>query len=382
MSSNKGALILARLARVLAIVVMTGVTAAVTAAGCASRGSRVEITVPPLLTWLGEHTRAAGTSYPQLSGGGRFGSLSGLVHDAASNQWVAVIDDREDTRVAWIDIRFGGGGLDVAPVRVQTLRPGPNVAARVVTQADLEAITALPDGTFVLAEEGHIRDGEVWQPALLRMTREGVVTDVIGFPPALRITGDEVTGLRDNQGVESLTRTPSGSLIAGIEQPLWQDGTVTFDRGAPVWLVEFVPAGSSFKPGRQWTYMLSPTPRADGFDATCDDGENGLVELLALSDTRLIALERACLRDTARQRVANPVRLFFVELIGATARKELLLDLNEIAHRLPPEMSRLDNFEGLAFGPIVNGARSLLVMSDDNYRPTQRTSFLLLGMHY
>jgi hypothetical protein len=227
-----------------------------------------------------------------------------------------------------------------------------------------------------------VRDGEVWQPALLQMRGDGVVTGVIDFPPAFHITGDETTGLRDNQGFESLTRTPGGRLIAGLEQPLWQDGAVTFERAGPGRLVEFVPDGTTFRPGRQWIYMLSPTPRIEGFDEICGDGENGLVDLLALSDTRLVALERACLIDRATGRTANPIRLYFVELAGGLAHKTLLLDFETIVGRLPPGLSRLDNFEALAFGPIVDANRTLLVGSDDNFRDTQKTAFLLFGMRY
>ena len=90
---------------------------------------------------------------------------------------------------------------------------------------------ALPDGTFLMGEEGHVRDGEVWQPAILQVTRDGVVTSVIEFPKEFQITADGTTGLRDNQGFESLAVTPRGRMIAGLEQPLIQDGTVTFDRG-------------------------------------------------------------------------------------------------------------------------------------------------------
>ena len=42
------------------------------------------------------------------------------------------------------------------PVRMQELRAGPGVEGRRVTAADLEAIVALPNGTFVVTEEGHV----------------------------------------------------------------------------------------------------------------------------------------------------------------------------------------------------------------------------------
>ncbi len=47
---------------------------------------------------------------------------------------------------------------------MMALRPGPGVADRVARESDLEAIAALPDGTFLMGEEGHVRDGEWWQP--------------------------------------------------------------------------------------------------------------------------------------------------------------------------------------------------------------------------
>ena len=56
------------------------------------------------------------------------------------------------------------------------------------------------------------------------------------------------------------------------------------------------PAGDTWTPGREWAYDLDPTPRQAGYGGPCTDGENGLSELYALDDHRLIALERACLR--------------------------------------------------------------------------------------
>jgi hypothetical protein len=279
----------------------------------------------------------------------------------------------------WVNVSYGPKGLEVLPDRIQLLRPGPGVPAAAL-EADLEAIVALPNGTFVAAEEGHVRGGNVWQPALLQIARDGLVTGVIAFPKAYQITGNGKSGLRDNQGFEALAVTPRGRLIAGLEQPLFEDGIVTFDRGAAGRLIEFEPSGATFKPGRQWRYMISPTPQIDQFEDICTDGENGLVELLALSDTRLLSMERSCVTTRDKQFTANTVQLFSVELIGGDAIKKLLLDFKDLQPRLSSALSRLENFEALSFGPIVNGTPTLLIASDDNFRETQKTSFLLLGM--
>ena len=203
---------------------------------------------------------------------------------------------------------------------------------------------------------------------------------MIAFPKEFQITGDGKTGLRDNQGFEGLAITPGGRLIAGLEQPLFEDGAVTFDRGAAGRLIEFEPSGSTFKPGRQWRYMISPTPRVEQFDDLCSDGENGLVELLALSETRLISMERSCVTTRDKQFTANSVQLFAVELVGGDALKRLLLNFDSLQPRMSSALSRLENFEAMTFGPIVNGTPTLLIASDDNFRETQKTAFLLLGM--
>jgi len=353
----------------------------VAAAGCGPKPPPAFFTNPlPLLTWLGEYTRPAGTSYPQLTHSAKYGSLSGLAPDQKRKQWIGVIDDRERSRVAWLTINYAATKLEVVPVGMQELSAAPGIDSRRVTEADLESIVALPDGTFVVAEEGHVRGGGVWQPALLQMTSDGVVTHVIEFPKEFQITGDGKTGLRDNQGIEGVAVTPSGRLIAGLEQPLLQDGTVTFDRPGPGRLIEFERSGSTFRAGRQWRYMISPTPFVENFEVLCTDGENGLVELLALTETTLFALERSCLTTKDKQFTANTVQLFSVELVAGDARKRLLLDFDTITPRLSSALSRLENFEAMTFGPIVNGLATLLVASDDNFRATQKTAFLLFGM--
>lgn len=336
----------------------------------------------PLLVWLGESTKPSGTAYPGIPEQPRFGSISGLAPDAGSGQWIGVIDDRAPSRVAWLNVAMGPKGFEVTPTRVQTLTAGPGVPQRIAANSDLEAVVALANGTFVMAEEGHRveESGEVWQPALLQVTREAVITNVIQFPPAFQVSTDDKSGLRDNQGFEALAVTPKGRLIAGLEQPLIQDGLVSFERGAPGRLVEFVPSGTTFKPGRQWRYMISPTPALENFEQICNDGENGLVELLAFSETTLVSMERSCLQTRDRQFTANTIQLFSVELTQGEARKRVLLDFQTIIPRLSPALSRLENFEALTFGPIINGMKTLLIGSDDNFRASQKTSFLLFGM--
>jgi Esterase-like activity of phytase len=337
----------------------------------------------------------------------RFGSLSGLVRDERTGRYLAVIDDRLPARVTWLDISYTDGHLSVTPLGVEPVTAGPGVDPRIAVQADLEAVVALPDGTFVGSEEGHLSRGEVgeppagtWPVALLTLSPTMAVTAVHPWPAAFS-GGPEGGGIRNNQGAEALTRTPDGRLIAGLERPLFADlpGGYRNDRpfndgqAGPGRLVEFVSSDGRWQARRQWMYPIERTETRAGFDTICDDGENGLTELLALDNTRFLALERSCLQNAATRMARNTGRLFLVDVEGADdvsgvtglasapvrgVAKTLLIDFDTLIPRLPASLANLDNFEGLAFGPTLpDGSRTLLVLSDDNFRPTQKTVLLL-----
>ncbi|MEZ5285622.1 MAG: esterase-like activity of phytase family protein [Vicinamibacterales bacterium] len=339
------------------------------------------------------------------------GSVSGLARDPVSGRYLAAIDDRQPARLVWLDVRYDGA-LHVVPGDIVTLTPGPGTDARRVTAADLEGLAALPDGTFVASEEGHRSTGAPGQPpagdwpiALISIDRALTATRIDEWPAAFAL-GPAGGGLRDNQGAEALTATPDGRLIAGLEQPLYTDADAMDrngrpfggGRGGPGRLVEFVRTGSGWSARRQWIYPIAPTAVREGLDDICDDGENGLTDVLALDTTRFLSLERACLVDRTTRRVRNTVVVSLVDVSsaddvsglasarGATARpaaKTPVLDFDTLISSLPPELALLDNFEALAFGPpLPDGTRTLLVASDDNFRATQHTAFLLFSINF
>lgn len=357
--------------------------------------------------------------WPSTPGGsGRadvLGSLSGLTRDPDSGRYLAVIDDGALSRLAWLEITYDGR-LRVASAGVTPTRPGPGVDARLVEHADLEAIVALGDGRFVATEEGHRFQappgvsvsgrGRVtgeWPTSLLTVEASGVVSQVWPWPAPF-VLGEPAGGVRDNQGAEALARWPDGRLVAGLEQPLYIDAPASSRNGRPFGggqgglsrLVEWHPARGGWRAGRQWAYPLGPTPQPEGFEAICDDGELGLVELLALGSDRLLSLERACLIDPVSRRVKNVIRVFEVTLDEAddvtgrplqgqagvrTVSKRLVLDLDDVRGALPERLALLDNFEAMAEGPrLPDGCRTILLVSDDNFRPSQVTAFLLLAV--
>jgi hypothetical protein len=374
---------------------------AATASACATRRAPVAAASSSgeSLEYLGASVHAPGTLVVR-GDPLRVGSLSGLTLDRPTGLWVGAMDDITRPRLVWLDVTGGANGPTVVPRRFTFLRIVDGGAPPDVFDAlDMESLTSLAAGDFATSNEGHIdRRGVVHQPVVLRLSRDGAVTHAVHPRPHFAIDpADRSRGVRHNLGLESLTRTPDGRLITGLEQPLAQDGPVsTGARGGRVRLAEFVPEGRSWRPGREWAYDLDPTPRQPGYDTPCEDGENGLSELYALDDTRLIALERACLQGAPGAPAFNPVRLHLVDVAAAddvsaltalngasvrAARKRLLLDLTTLAPRLPPALATLSNFEGIAEGPAApDGSPTLLLVSDDNFRATQTLAFLWLKL--
>lgn len=374
----------------------------VSAVGCASRpgvpAKPGSATPPaPAARLLGVFAAWAGSLPP--ADDLPVGSLSALAYEPTRGQWVAASDEIQRPRLIWMTIT-PGATLAVTPTDTTRLSLAPGLPPDTLTALDMEGLAFFPDGSFAVSHEGHTdRTGVPRQPRVLIGSRDGVITQVIEPRPYFRMDpSDKVRGVRHNLGLESLTRTPDGRLVSGMEQPLAQDGPVSsHTAGGLVRLVEFVPASDGrWAPGREWPYRLDPTPVVPGYGEACEDGQNGLSDLLALTNTTLLAIERSCLLGAPGTPAYNPVRLYEVTLDGAEdvagvdtlagrapllAHKRLVLDLAAWRDRLPPALATLSNFEGLAFGPPgPRGERTVMLVSDDNFRATQTTAFIWIAL--
>jgi len=55
----------------------------------------------------------------------------------------------------------------------------------------------------------------------------------------------------------------------------------------------------------------------------------------------------------------------------------MLLDLSSLTND-DGSVLALDNIEGITFGPMVDGKRTLILVSDNNFNPAQFTQFIAL----
>ncbi|WP_287128124.1 esterase-like activity of phytase family protein [Candidatus Cyanaurora vandensis] len=340
------------------------------------------------ISYLGQATFPTGTLYNNTQVGG----LSGITYDSSQNLYYSIADDRSvinPARYYTLTIDLSTGTLNNSNVvftGVTTLLNGSGQPFA-ANSIDPEGI-ALTNGTLFISSEGEVSTNQILNPFVNRFTLAGLQTQVLPIPTKFLPGGPVPTtvGIRNNLAFESLTLTPDQTgLYTATENALVQDGpTNTPTSGGLSRILRF--NLTTGQPEREFLYRTEPVaqpPIPAGTFST-----SGLVELLAVDDEgTFLALERSFSTG-----VGNSVKLFEISLTPATdisgnaslsttelnnitpVRKRLVLDLNTLG-------ITLDNLEGLTFGPnLSDGRRSLIIVSDNNFSPTQFTQFLAFGV--
>ena len=341
------------------------------------------------LTLAGEFLIPPGTAFPDVAPS-RFGAISGLATLPGGCELLAISDDDKDPRFYRLALNDAGGSTRVRPVQYIPLQ----AAAGAPGTLDPEGIALTKAGTVLVSSEGLGIEPRL-PPAILEYLRDGRFVRQLPVPPHFvpNARGPLRTGTRRNGGFESLAASSDGSRIyTANELPLVQDGPdAPFTPGARVRIVEYAADGKTHAPAREFAYELAPLERpATPYGLAI----NGLSELLVVSPTELLALERGFVQPKGVRFGFNRIRLFRISLDGATdvskieslegrtdvtpVRKTLVQDFSQLAGR-SLRLFNLENFEGMAWvGAGPGSDRSLLTVSDDNFNALQVTAFLLL----
>jgi hypothetical protein len=358
-------------------------------AGC---GGDDDTTPPPpptidSLRLVGSASIPTGTLFE----GVEFGGISGLDRDADGSYW-AISDDRGGERGTPrfynLSVALGAAGAVAVTVNSQThmLRedgtPFPSTARTV----DPEAIRVAPNGDLYWTSEGNWNTSPAarFQPFLRQMTRTGAHVREFQTPAAYQYVDNTTTGARSNKVFEALTVAPDGTVFVANEDALVQDGPLTtVSAGSVVRITAMDPATG--KPKGQYAYPLPPIP-VDAPAGAPFGPDNGLSEMLAIGDRQFITVERAFAFG-----VGNTIRLVLTAIDGTTTDVTSIAALagatyTPMPRRLLLEMPitfdgvKLDNIEGIAWGPtLANGNRSLVLVADNNFTAgTQATQFIVL----
>lgn len=317
-----------------------------------------------------------------------FGGISGVDYDRQTDRWLMISDDRSDKAPA----RFFVGTLDydargVRGLRVETQIPlrredgsaFPSTAGE-GERADAEALRIDPKtGDLVWSSEGDAPRG--FDPAVRRMSRDGASKGAIAT--TFRFDPAKANGARINQTFEGLSFSPDGRwLWLALEAPLIQDGPApTVSNGG---LTRITRLDRDGKVSAQYAYRLDPVQAAP-----VKRSDNGVSEILAVDDRRLLVLERSGVED-GEGRFSFHCRLYLAEIARAedvAGRQSLAAgDARPMTKRLLINFDRLPgtpptNLEAMAWGPkLSTGERSLVLFADDNFDPHQSGQVLVFAV--
>lgn len=339
------------------------------------------------LRLIGAHAVPSGT----LHDGAEFGGISGIDR-LADGRFVAISDDRGGERGA---PRFYRLALDVdargfhgVHILGHTFMQRPDGQRFATDQrtVDPEDIRVAPNGHLYWSSEGiwSLIPSRRQQPFVREMRPDGSHVREFDLPPAYRLVDNATTGGRDNKLLEALALSPDGATVyVTNEDALIQDGPVaTQDRGSRLRVTALDTA--SGRVTGQYAYELPPIP-AMGLSRIPASADNGLTALLGWSDNSFIAVERAYVPGAG-----NTIRLVRTAIEpGATtdvqgmqrlAGATLVPMSREVLLELPPDFQgvRMDNIEGISWGPTLdNGHRTLVLVADNNFSARQRSLFMV-----
>ena len=314
------------------------------------------------------------------------GGLSGLTYDPGCDLFYAISDDRGSlapSRFYTLKIRFDGMDAEVTVLGTTLLRDVDG-APFLRGDIDPEALALNGGGTLYLASEGVPHRGI--DPLVGRFTLDGSLHGTQALPEHFLPDAGGTRGVRDNLGFEGLAVSPDGSrLFVAAENALIQDGPAAdLDVGSPTRLL--VIELSSGRPIAEYLYEVGPVP--DEPHPASAFRTNGISEILALDNHRLLVLERSFSVG-----VGNRIRLYLVDLEGAANIGDLdsIRDSDNttpvaLAKTLVADIGELgvepDNIEGMALGSALSDGRRLLALiSDNNFQPSvQKNQVLLFAM--
>ncbi|MEG4805496.1 esterase-like activity of phytase family protein [Microcoleus sp. ARI1-B5] len=314
--------------------------------------------------------------------GTEIGGLSGITYDATKQVYYAISDDRSSkapARFYTLKINWQSGKLEkenMAFTGVTTLLD-ENGKSFPEFSLDPEGIAFTGNSVFVSSEgdvDRHIA------PFIKEFSLDGKLLKTLLIPDLFLPDDKGSKGIRNNLAFESLTLTGDRKyLFTATENATVQDGAVpSLEKGSPCRILRY--DAVSGNPDASFLYLTEPLPA--GANPVGKLTSNGLVDLLAIDDKRLLSLERGFSLETG-----TTIRIFEISLEKADriealeslksrisevspAQKRLLLDLETL--KIP-----LDNIEGLTFGPeLADASRALILVSDNNFSPLQETQIL------
>ena len=318
--------------------------------------------------------------------GTTFGGISGIDYDEARSEYYLLSDDRSDFNPArFYTAKIAITDSEIKPPQITSMIPlkrpdgsvfgNKQMGAKDIPDPESIRYRADTDSLF-WTSEGDKKLGI--DPAVREMKLDGTFIREMPTLAMFRMQPGD-SGPRDNLAFEGMTLTPDGKAFwVSMESARFEDGAdPTVDTaGGPLRITLFhANSGTAI---RQIAYIpdaipLKPTEKGEA--------DNGVPEILMLDQFRMLVLERSYSPGPG-----NSLRLYLIDTRDGSdvlalpvlregnytpAAKRLIINFDSL------KLKKLDNTEGMSFGPrLPNGNRTLVFVSDDNFRRSQITQFL------
>ncbi len=320
-------------------------------------------------------------------GNAQKGKQTQTVRENVNNSIKKPANKTEETSVAET---FSNNKLIVEPVSVHWLKydlsrlshqPQLTSAQKFSEVLDLEGIAVLPWGDLAVSSEGDLNHKPRVNPQIFSISKAGVIQKEYEIPAPFLAegSGQQKKGVQNNLAFEGMSLSPNGkSLWLATEAPLFQDlespsqsqDRVDQAKASPkfVRFLEYnFPDAFVMKFVRELKYPLQEEP---------GELQRGISEILIWSERSCLVLERSV--QLTSKGIEFKVEIFQTDLneksTNGLLKKKKIFDFSELRDRL----GKIDNFEGMARGPrLAEGKESLIFVSDDNFKSSQKTQFVL-----
>ncbi|EGQ7819152.1 MULTISPECIES: esterase-like activity of phytase family protein [Vibrio harveyi group] len=338
----------------------------------------------PTGTLLDNHT-VKGTSEADIKTK-EIGGVSDIVMTSPTD-FIALTDSRSRPDEGLSRFYKGSFSKDYSSIRINEtviLKNDKNTPYG-ANEKDPESIVLLPNGSLVWGSEG--------SHTLINTDTNGkFIKDFSSLLPSYFLGDGKTSGLRKNQSFEGMSLSPDGStLFVATESALAQDGSVsTTEIPSAARILKFaVDKNSNLKLVSEYTYIV------DRINVQSDFGihDNGISEILAINNNKLLVVERngyavkegfCCFNfdvNVFKADLSKATNILGTQNISAKdapnpitpASKELVFNFGDF-------VESQQNYEGLAFGPKVNGKDTLLFAADNNFQPHQKTQLVLMSV--
>lgn len=326
------------------------------------------------------------------------GGLSAIDYDQKRNRYYMVCDDRSSLNPA----RYYTARIVIKKDKIDTVlftnfaylkdesgKTYPSTKENPYKTPDPESIRYNPH-TKLLAWTS---EGERWfrqkdsiliNPSVYFITPNGKFKDSLTIPANLYMSLQE-KGPRQNGVLEGMSYADNyQTLMFNVEEPLHEDGPRAELEPNQAMIRFYTFDMKTKKNTHQYAYELSPVAHKP--NPINEYKINSVPEFLWIGNNQLLVLERSY----STGRVPCTIRLFLADYSQATdvanlpslkspaqytpMKKTLLMNLDDLG-------IYTDNIEGITLGPVLsNGDQSILLVSDNNFSPIQRSQVTLLAL--